>query len=240
MLTIGRAAIPKPTERKLRSAASLSDDFMAFARQELIGFRRPVAAAYALTTPVACAVALLGGGWIRLAETAGALTVFAALALALVGRRELPRIEEDFDRLTCLKRRAEADLRCGYGEDIFLRIARPPRFFESAVGVLVFVDIGDFKTLFMSVEKGAEDPRWPIYCKGGLRRRIWRWCRLPASHDLIRFATEGTRLEPFHKPKYIKSIEVFEAIHLALGEPEDGAVVHIPFEEVIDTVTRLL
>jgi hypothetical protein len=123
----------------------------------------------------------------------------------------------------------------------FLNLARAPRYFEHENGVLVFADAGDFKTLFFTIENDNRDDRWNLYINGELDRRVWRWLRLPVSRDIVKFTTEASKLPRVVKEaQRIRSIDAWEAINTSLGEPLDGAVIHRPFDEVVDAVERML
>ena len=240
MLTTQRVEIPAPVAVELKTAASFVDDIMEYAREDLIGFRRPIAATFAYLTPIVCVFACWAGG----AGPAAVITLlYFALAIggmAVVGRYEWPHVVSTFEAHTFRKRRAEADLRCGFTEACFLKLSRAPRFFEHEHGVLVFADAGDFKTLFLSIEKGDSDPRWPVYERRDMYRRVWRWMRLPVSREHVSFGAEGSKLPQEAAVKTIGTVEAWEAIHTFLGEPLDGAVIHRPFEEIVGSVERLL
>lgn len=240
MLNIDRVAIPAVTEKRLRASADFVENIMDFARDDLIGFRRPLAATFAFTAPIVLAFVYHSGGLMHLAQVGVAYIATTFGGLYLIGRNQWPQIVEQFEQKTVEKRRAVADLKCGFGEASFLNLSRAPRFFEHENGVLAFVDAGDFKTLFLSIENSAHDPRWQLYTDGELDRRVWRFLRLPVSRELIRFSTEASKLPPSReKVRKIRSIDAWEAIHVALGDPMDGAVIHRPFDEVIDSVERL-
>jgi hypothetical protein len=241
MLNTDRVAIPASIEVKLKHSAEFVDNVMDFAREDLIGFKRPLAAAFAFTAPIVMAFAYHAGGIVPFIQTAASYFVVAFAGLYLVGRNTWPEIVEAFEEKTVEKRRAAADLRCGFGEASFLNLSRAPRYFEHDNGVLVFVDAGDFKTLFFSIDSEDDDPRWDLYVNGELDRRVWRWLRLPVSRELVRFSTEASKLNRSrHDPRFIKSIDAWEAINVSLGEPLDGAIIHRPFDEVVEGIERML
>jgi hypothetical protein len=240
MLSIARVELPSQVEVRLKTATDLVDNVMEFARDDLIGFKRPLAAVFAFSAPVVIAFAFQSGGWRPALEIGALYAVGAAIGLLIVGRRIWPALVSEFETRAAAKRRAIADLKCGFGEASFLNHSRPPRFIEHDHGVLAFADAGDFRTLFLSIDRDDADPRWSLYAAGEMHRRVWRWMRLPVSRELVKFSCEGTKLSQPSKPFRVRSIDAWEAIHAALGEPLDGAIIHRPFDEVVDVVDRLV
>lgn len=240
MLTTARVAIPNSVAARLRSEAAFNDDVNDYVREDLIGFKRPAAAAFALICPVALAFAYYGGGFGPLMQLT---VVFAAIivgGLYFVGKTEWPNIVSEFQAHALAKKRAVADLRCGFGESSFLSNGRCPRYFEHDHGVLALIDIGDFKTMFFDISNDGTDPRWALYTEGELNRRVWRWLRLPVSREVVSFTTEGSKLASAGDAPVIDSIDAWEAVNVSLGEPLDGAVIHRPLDELVDTVSRLV
>lgn len=241
MLNTDRVAIPAPVELRLKRSAQFVDNIMDFAREDLIGFKRPLAATFAFTAPLVMAFVYQAGGLVHLLQVAASYFVVGFGGLYLVGRQAWPGIVSEFETKTIEKRRAAADLKCGFGELSFLNLSRAPRYFEHENGVLVFADAGDFKTLFFSVEKDDSDERWNLYVNGELDRRVWRWLRLPVSRDIVRVSTEASKLAGVRSdPQRIRSVDAWEAINTSLGEPLDGAIIHRPFDEVVESVERML
>ncbi len=240
MLSTTRVDLPTAVENRLRTASGFVDNIMEFAREDLIGFRRPIAATFAFSTPVFLAAVYYSTGMMGLFEASIGYFLVAGAGLALVGRQIWPGLVEEFETRATAKRRAIADLKCGFGESGFLNLIRSPRFFEFDHGVLAFADAGDFRTLFFWITDDTDDARWSLYAAGELNRRVWRWLRLPISREIVRFSTEGSRLALESGPAEIDSIDAWEAIHAALGEPLDGAIIHRPFSEIVETVERLL
>ena len=241
MLNTDRVAIPGPVEIRLKRSAQFVDNVMDFAREDLIGFKRPLAATFAFTAPLVMAFVYHAGGLAHLLEVGASYLIVGFGGLFLVGREAWPGLVREFEEKTIEKRRAVADLRCGFSELSFLNLARAPRYFEHDNGVLVFADAGDFKTLFFEIENQDRDERWNLYINGELDRRVWRWLRLPISRDIVKFATEASKLARTTKDaQRIRSIDAWEAIHSALGDPMDGAIIHRPFDEIVDSVERML
>ncbi len=240
MLSTDRVAIPAPVEVRLKKSAQFVDNIMDFAREDLIGFRRPLAATFAFTAPLVMAFAYYAGGLEPLLKVGLSYVVVTGVGLYLVGRREWPGLVAEFEERSIEKRRAAADLKCGFGEASFLNLSRAPQYFEHENGVIVLADAGDFRTLFFTIERDHRDERWNAYINGELDRRVWRWLRLPVSRDIVKFSTEASKLVRQNPdPTRIRSVDAWEAINIALGEPLDGAVIHRPFDEVLDTVARL-
>lgn len=240
MLSTARVELPAAVEARLKTASDFVDNVMEFAREDLIGFRRPLAATFALSAPLVLSLVYQAAGAVAMLQAGCAYFATAALGLTLVGRQMWPGLRADFETRAIAKRKAIADLRCGFGEASFLNMAQPPRFIEHENGVLALADAGDFRTLFFAIEKNADDPRWMLYQSGDLQRRVWRWLRLPISRELVKFTAEGSKLPQAAAPYRVKSIDAWEAINVALGEPLDGAIIHRPFDEAVDTVNRLV
>ncbi len=106
--------------------------------------------------------------------------------------------------------------------------------------MIALADAGDFRTLFFSIPKGVEDPRWRLYADGEMDRRVWRWLRLPVSREVVKFSTEGSKHGRADRVPFVDSVDAWEAINVALGEPLDGAIIHRPFAEVVDMVERMV
>lgn len=240
MLQTSRVALPGPVEMHLQQTADFFDNVMDFARDDLIGFRRPIAMTFALLTPFVAISAYGVGTILPFAQIMASYLVVAAAGFYLVGRREWPKIAREFVERSDDKRRAAGDLKCGFGELSTLTLRRAPRFYEHAHGVLVFADAGEFKTLFLSIDADDDDPRWQQYLNGRLNHQIWSWMRLPVSRELVKFEVSGKQSSRIPPALPIRSVDAWEAIHVAFGEPLDGAVIHRPFNTVIETVDTLL
>lgn len=240
MLTTARVDIPAPVVARLKHAADYSDNVNDYAREDLIGFKRPIAATFALLAPLVLAFNYYTAGLMATVQVAGMMIVLVAGGLVVIGRQEWPNIVAEFQGCVMAKRKAIADLRCGFGESSFLSNGRAPAFYEHANGVLVLADAGDLKTLFFDVSKDGSDPRWELYQSGEMRRRVWRWLRLPVSREVVKFSTEGARLARVSDAPMIPSVEAWEAINVALGEPMDGAIIHRSFDEIVDDIKRLM
>lgn len=241
MLNTDRVAIPAPVEVRLKRSAQFVENIMDFAREDLIGFKRPLAATFAFSAPLLMAFVYQVGGLENLLRVGASYAVVAFAGLYLVGRNAWPKIVDEFEQRTLEKRRAIADLKCGFSELSFLNLSRAPRFFEHENGVLVFADAGDFRTLFFTIDKDARDERWNLYVNGEFERRVWRWLRLPVSRDIVKFTTEASKIPGVQTdPKRIRSVDAWEAVNVALGEPLDGAIIHRPFDEIVEMVERLI
>ncbi|MDZ7627466.1 MAG: hypothetical protein U5J99_03530 [Parvularculaceae bacterium] len=240
MLNTDRVAIPAPVEVRLKRSAQFVDNVMDFAREDLVGFKRPLAATFAFTAPLVMAFAFYAGGLEQLLKVGLSYVSVTAFGLYIVGSNAWPSLVAEFEEKTIEKRRAAADLKCGFGESSFLNLSRAPHYFEHENGVLILADAGDFKTLFFGIDRDHRDDRWNAYINGELDRRVWRWLRLPVSRDIVKFSTEASKLpRSAPDPTRIRSVDAWEAINTALGEPLDGAVIHRPFDEVVDMVSRL-
>lgn len=240
MLTTARVALPAPVEARLKNAADYSDNVNDYAREDLIGFNRPIAAAFALVSPVVLALVYKAQGLTSTLQAGAMITAVVIAGLVIVGKQEWPKIVAKFQHRATAKRKAIADLRCGFGESSFLSNGRAPCFFEHEHGVLVLADAGDLKTLFFSIANDGTDPRWDLYLNGDMQRRVWRWLRLPVSREVVKFTAEGSKMAGSGDALVIESIDAWEAVNLALGEPLDGSVIHRPFTETAEMVERAL
>ncbi len=240
MLSTARVSIPVPVAARLQTNAAFKDNVNDYAREDLIGFKRPIAAAFALIAPVAIAFVYQGAGIVPALQVGLIISLIVGAGVYLVGKQEWPNIVAEFQNQATAKKKAVADLRCGFGESSFLSNGRAPRFFEHEHGVLVLADAGDLKTMFFDIGSDDEDPRWALYQNGEMNRRIWRWLRLPVSRELVKFSAEGSKLNQRGTAPQINSIDAWEAVNVALGEPLDGAIIHRSFDELIETVERLV
>ncbi len=240
MLSTARVSIPVPVAARLKTSASFNDNVNDFAREDLIGFKRPLAAAFALIAPIVVAIVYQGAGLSAAIQVGMLILAIVGVGVYLVGKQEWPQIVDEFQVHAAAKKKAVADLRCGFGESSFLSNGRSPRFLEHEHGVLVLADAGDLKTLFFDISNDGTDSRWELYESGELNRRIWRWLRLPVSREIVKFSAEGSKLNQRHATPRIASIEAWEAVNVALGEPLDGAIIHRSFDDLKESVERLV
>jgi hypothetical protein len=240
MFKTAQIEIPGSVAARLREAAAFSDNVYDYARENLIGFNRPLAAAFAVLAPVVLAFVYLASGPLEALKIAFLIALIVMGGVYLVGKAEWANIVATFQEQTREKHKAVADLRCGFGESSFLSNGRSPRFYDHEYGVIVLADAGDLKTLFFDISNQGGDKRWELYKIGELHRRVWRWTRLPVSREVVKFATEGSKLVSEEKTRTIKSIDAWEAFNVALGEPLDGALIHQPFETLTEQVERLV
>jgi hypothetical protein len=240
MLSTARVSIPVPVAARLKTSASFNDNVNEYAREDLIGFKRPLAAAFALIAPVVVALVYQGVGLSAAIQVGMVIVAIVGVGVYLVGKQEWPHIVDEFQIHAAAKKKAVADLRCGFGESSFLSNGRCPRFVEHDHGVLVLADAGDLKTLFFDISNDGTDTRWELYESGELNRRIWRWLRLPVSREIVKFSAEGSKLNQRTPSPRISSIEAWEAVNIALGEPLDGAIIHRSFDELTENVERLV
>lgn len=240
MLSTARVSIPVPVAARLHTSASFNDNVNDYIREDLIGFRRPIAAAFALIAPVAVAFVYQGAGLVSALQIGLVISVIVGAGIYFVGKQEWPNIVAEFQNQAAAKKKATADLRCGFGESSFLSNGRAPRFFEHEHGVIVLADAGDLKTLFFDIASDEPDPRWALYQNGEMYRRVWRWLRLPVSRELVKFSAEGSKLNQRGPAPQITSIDAWEAVNVALGEPLDGAIIHRSFDELIEVLERLV
>lgn len=238
MISVDRVALPPQIEAQLKSAAAFVENVNDFAREDLIGFKRPLARTFAIAGPIGLAFVAHAFGWAQVIEWALAYAVVTAGGLYLVGRDLWPSIVVAYEKQSVKKRRAIADLNCGFGEASHLIHRRAPLCVEHDNGVLIFADVGQLHTLAFIVANDGVDPRWDFYVKGELNRKVWRWLRLPISRDVVRFTAQGTRTGGALQARRVPSPEVFAGIMAALDAPVDGAVLHMPLDDVIEAVDR--
>jgi len=240
MFQTSRVEIPLAVATRLQNAADFNDNIHEYAREALIGFTRPLAAAFAVLAPVIVAIVFLTDGVMVTVQVGALIGFILGLGVYLIGKTEWTKTVATFNERSVEKRKAVADLRCGFGESSFVSHGRAPRFFEHEHGVIVLADAGDLKTLFFDIPNDGTDPRWALYEQGELLRRVWRWTRLPVSRDVVKFSAEGSKLIQDEKTRAIRSIDAWEAFNLALGEPLDGALIHQSFETLAEQVERLV
>ena len=77
MLTTARVDIPAPVVARLKHAADYSDNVNDYAREDLIGFKRPIAAAFAILAPRTLAFSYYAGGPWMPVQVAGAAATWA-------------------------------------------------------------------------------------------------------------------------------------------------------------------
>lgn len=149
MLRADRVTIPAAVEIQLKRSAAFVDNILEFACEDLIGFQRPFAATFAFTAPIVMAFAFSIGSIMPLVQIAASYFLISFAGFYLIGRTEWTFIVNKFKVQLNQKRRANADLRCGFGEQNLLTLTRAPRFFEYQRGVLAFVELGDLKHCFL-------------------------------------------------------------------------------------------
>ncbi len=240
MHTVARVEIPRSVRNELEGAASIVDSATDFARRRL--FTTSMAT---IVAALALATIFIWGAVIRDGVTAGlrAGTIFfvgwsaATLLAAIV---DYPRVAREFAVAQERGARARRDLQAGYTEHNALELARPPRFFEHEHGVLVLVDAGYCETLFFDVSSDGRDPRWPLYEDGSLCLRSWRWLKLPRSKEIVDFLAAGSRLSSRDPVYFVDAPDAWEAVHQSLGEPRDGQIIRLTFEDAVSNVERAL
>ncbi|MEM9169663.1 MAG: hypothetical protein AAGC56_08400 [Pseudomonadota bacterium] len=240
MLRSERTAIPQSVEARLQRLAAFSKSPTDFARDDLVGFRRPLAAVFALTAPIIAAFVFHTAGIGPTVKTAALYTAYVAIGLVIVGRLEWPRLLEAYEEREAAKKRANADLKCGFSQVNHLRQTRAPMFVEYDHGVLVLADAGDLRTLFFSIPADDRDPRWERYRGGDLHRRDWRWSRLPVSGEIYRFSTLGPMIERPRGIWRVSSIDEWEALHVSFRDPQDGDLLPFAFDDLAERVSQMV
>ena len=240
MLTTETVALPDDVARSLRTEAAFAETWNTFLREHLAGFRQPVAATAALVGPVLVAFTYAMADFVAMREVAATFGLTAAMFVLgawYVNRHE---IRAAFARHTDAAQRAKRDLKAGQAEAMDLDLRAQPVFYEHEHGVVVLADAGQGRTLYFDVDGDGFDPRWFLYVNGDLHRRRWSWLRLTGSGCVRALRAEGVRLTAGAETPYVTAPDAWEAVSLALGEPQDGDLVDMPFGEVVRTVDRLL
>lgn len=240
MLTVARIELPKSVASRLQAEADFSESFAEFARENLVGFRRPAATAVALIGPIVIAFVYMASGPLSALVTALVFSSAAAVVLGIAAWINWGGIVSDYAARQKARRRAADDLRAGFGEEIALPLAKAPKFYEHEHGVIVLAPAGPWKTIFFDVPGFEGDSRWYLYLNGDLHRRHWRWLRLPTSGAVAQFEATGERLARIGDTPYVEAPEAWEAVQAALGEPEDGAIIPYTFEDAVGLVEARL
>lgn len=240
MLITEQVELPDSVRVRLREQAAFSDSFHRFTRERLLGFGYPVAAAAGLLAPIVVAFAYASSD---LATTVQVTSVFGfTAALFLLGGWILNReaLGEAYEGLTEARRTARGALKAGVGQELSLRTPAPAHFYEHTYGVAVFADAGDGRTIFFDIEADTDDPRWFLYLNGDLHREQWSWIRLPGSGAVVSFLASGPRRTSHDPVLPPATLDAWDAVSLALGDPADGDIISMPFREVKATIARLL
>ena len=240
MLTVAQIDLPMNTKKRLQEEAAFADSFSSFTRENIIGFRQPVAMAVSLILPVMGAFVYSVGGLASISQIAvpfGLSTTCFLLGGWYVNRRA---IRDAYIRRTRARRDAKANLRAGVGEHTKLDLKHTPIFYEHEHGVICLADSGDGRTIYFDVDSLEQDPRWFLYINGDMHRSLWTWIRLMGSGTVSNFEARGQRLAKIGDTPYVEAPDAWEAISIALNEPQDGDVIDQPLSDVQDTISRLI
>ena len=143
-------------------------------------------------------------------------------------------------RQTRARKEAKADLRAGFGQSVSLTMKSQPVFYEHEHGVICLADSGDGRTVYFDVDSFENDPRWFLYINGDMHRVQWSWIKLMGSGAVADFKATGQRLAKIGDTPYVEAPDAWEAISIALGEPQDGDIIDKQLVEVVNTISRLL
>ncbi len=240
MLTVAEIDLPQSIQKRLREEAAFAESFAAFTREHLIGFRQPAAVAAAIIGPVLLAFVYYSSDFVNtlnVAMTFGITTLLFLLGAWYVNRRA---IRDAYVRQTRARREARADLQAGVGEAVYLKMVQQPLFYEHEHGVICLADTGDNRTVYFDVDSFENDSRWFLYINGDMHRDTWRWMRLMGSGAVAEFSASGQRMSKIGDTPYVEAPDAWEAISIALGEPQDGDIIDMPLEKVLTTISRLL
>lgn len=240
MLTVAKVDLPLSLQKKLREEAAFAESFGEFTKEHLVGFRQPAAVAISIIAPVLFAFVYYVTDFVNLLEVALSFSVAAAMFLLGGWYVNRGKIRAAYTRQTRARREARADLRAGQGESVSLSQKVAPVFYEHEHGVICLADSGDGKTVYFDVDSADNDPRWFLYINGDMHRSDWSWIRLMGSGSVCEFEVSGSRLAKIGDTPYVEAPDAWEAISIALEEPQDGDIIERPLDEVKETVARLL
>jgi len=240
MLTVARVDLPDQVTQRLRERAALSASWGEFLKERLIGFKQPVARATAFVGPLLVAFVYAVSDFFTMVEVASVFAATSALFIFVAWYMNRHDIRSAYSRQMVARRAAKADLKAGQGEAVDLTLRVRPVFYEHEHGVIVLADSGNGQALYFDVDSAGEDSRWFLYVNGDMHRDSWRWLKLLGSGAVMEFEARGRRLAGIGDTPYVEAPDAWEAISLALGEPQDGDVIDMPFEEVVQTISRLL
>lgn len=240
MHTIARVEIPRSVRSELEGAVGVVDSAIDFFRRRLFTTTNAtVVLAFILAAVFITGAALREGpdaamraaivffvGW-------SAATLFAVVAT-------YPGVARDLAEAKKRGKVAIRDLEAGYGEHNALELARPPRFFEHDYGILVLADAGFCETLYFDIAKSDHDPRWQLYLDGALYQRSWRWLRLARSKAIVDFIAAGARLSSRDPVYFVDAPDAWEAVAQVLGQPRDGEIIRLTFDDAVFNVERAL
>ena len=240
MLTIAKVDLPISLRKRLQEEAAFSDSFNHYTTENLIGFRQPVATAVAVVGPILFAFIYYVTDFLTLVEVAGSFALSAAAFLLGGWYVNRHGIRDSYQRHTKARKNAKANLRSGVGESVALTMKTAPVFYEHEHGVICLAAAGEGKTLYFNIDSFENDPRWFIYINGDMHRPNWRWIKLMGSGAVAEFEASGQRMAKIGDTPYVEAPDAWEAISIALGEPEDGAIVEKPLEDVTAIISRLI
>lgn len=240
MLKRSKIDLPPVLRKRLQEEAEFSETFSDFTGENLVGFRQPAAIAVAVIAPVLFAFVYYATDFFTLLNVATTFTVSATMLILGGWYVNRHGIRAAYLRHVRARKNAKIDLKAGTGEATSLTMKVQPVFYEHEHGVICIADAGDGKTLYFDVDSLENDPRWFLYVNGDMHREDWSWIRLAGSLAVAEFKAAGKRLSKIGDTPYVEAPDAWEAIAVALGEPQDGDIITIPFEEAQATIARLL
>ncbi len=240
MLTVAEVDLPQSLRNRLRDDAEFVENFAEFIGENLIGLRHPTAMAYAIIGPVLFAFAYYVAGFFTMLEVATTFSLSAAMFILGGWYVNREKIRDMYLRRTRARREAQVDLQIGSGQEVNLSLRAQPCFYEHEHGVICLADVGDGRTVYFDVDCMEDDPRWFLYINGDMHRVNWSWLKLLGSGSVTEFKASGKRLASIGDTPFVEAPDSWEAISLALGEPEDGDIIEKPLEEVKNSISRLL
>lgn len=243
MLKVANVDLPILVKKRLKEEADFSETFSDFTGESLVGFRQPAAIAVAIIAPVLFAFVYYLTDFFTLMHVAVTFTMSATMLLLGGWYVNRHNIRNAYVRHVRARKNAKADLNVGRAEAATLKMRVQPVFYEHEHGVICIADAGsnqEGKTIYFDVDSLDNDPRWFLYINGDMHREDWSWIRLAGSKNVTEFRASGNRLAKIGDTPYVEAPDAWEAISVALREPQDGDILSIPFEEVEKTIARLL
>lgn len=240
MLSVTPIDLPSPVLEELRARAAYPQSFLGYVQSSLASLEQPVALAAALVGPVLVAMAFLVGGTILMLKTAA---IILSMALMLFLGAYLLRQDDlawSYEQTAEIGDVARAALRSGRGDSVTLSLTAEPCFVAHPDGLIVIAKAADARAVYFDLENGYPDARWHLWTEDHPIQTEWQWIRPEGASAVLAFDTSGPVLPGPRDYHHTDAPDAWEAVSLALGEPMDGDLIDMPFEEARATVLRLL
>ncbi|MGV6800441.1 MAG: hypothetical protein ACWA5L_00790 [bacterium] len=240
MLSVAEVELPVSLQKKLREDAAFAESFNEFTKENLVGFKQPAAVAISVIAPVLLAFVFYVSDFITFVDIATSFGITSLMFLLGAWYVNRGKIRDAYQRQTRVRKEAKADLRAGLGQAVQLSMKVEPVFYEHEHGVICLADSGDGQTIYFDVDSAENDPRWFLYINGDMHRSEWNWIKLLGSGTVCEFQVSGSRLAKIGDTPYVEAPDAWEAISIALGEPQDGDIIPMDLQDVKAEISRLL